>query len=665
MSSICGVFYRETRQVEENELAAMVNALSHWSPDQVGAWQDGPIGLGYLALWTTPEAVSERGPFISGDSGIAVTADVRLDNREDLIREMGLGGHACTRAVGDIELIARGYEKWGEACLDHFVGDFAFAIWDRRRNRLFCARDPMGMRPFYYFYDQDRFLFGTEIKAILTQGNVPTELDSLRLALFVVGGHREEERTQYQNTSMLAPATALMIDKRNLRRWRYWDLNPNHEIRFRHDDDYVEAFEEVFQKAIDARLRSTTRVGSMLSGGIDATTMLGFAIRSREPKAQNLSAFTWALREGDSCHEPDEREYVDAYLLENPIDHHYIIADSKRIFDDRPDIRHLQDGPNWDIFHFAVKPMFVQAEALGIRVLLFGNGGDETASYFAHDYLNALFFRGSWMALAREVRAEAALARARFLHYAYGRLIRPLIREGRWRSPYQFQFLDDLLMRKLDRSDAFAAPLASGLADSLDIAAHLARRPCVSRDKRHPVRRSQIASLTATNLFANWASLKWHSSVLHHVECRCPYLDRRVVEFCTALPPDQHRKNGWSRLLSRRAAAKRLPAKIAWRRGKTLTIPDLERGIVESQQELLARFDRWGEMPLVTSHLDVDRLRSMLGIIVLNELGGARRPIDNGSFCRAILLGTYLELRTAKRYIASDSRWKRTETTKK
>src|SRR5262249_17245056 len=156
-------------------------------------------------------------------------------------------------------------------------------------------------------------IFGTEIKAILSQPHVPAEWNPLRFALFVIGGHLERDQTQFRFIRMLEPATTLTVEASRFHVRRYWHLDPERELRLPSDDDYVDAFEEVFQRAIDARLRSSHRVGTMLSGGLDATTMTSFARASARWRDDTL-AYTWALREGDDWFVRDEREYVDDYL---------------------------------------------------------------------------------------------------------------------------------------------------------------------------------------------------------------------------------------------------------------------------------------------------------------------------------------------------------------
>lgn len=643
MSSICGVYRRDGQPVEAREIAAMTGVLAHWSPDAVGAWHEGEVGLAHLALWTTPEAVGERCPWVAGDRRIVLTADARLDNREDLLQLLRDPQEGPAHPPGDVELIARAYLKWGERCVERLVGDFAFALWDGAEKKLFCARDPAGVRPFYYFADERRFLFGTEIKAIFTQPGISREHDPLRLALFILGGHYERDRTQFQAIRMLEPATALVVDARGLRRSRYWQLDPDRELRFSSDEEYVEGFEEVFQKAVDARLRANTRVGSMLSGGLDATTMLAFAQQSRQPAAAGLRAYTWALRAGDDWYEPDERPYVEAYLGEHPLEHEYVIPDTATMLEDRPHIRRFLDGPMWDIFTFATEPMFARAKASGRRVLLFGNGGDETASFFAHDHPRGLLLNGHWLALWREVAAEAQLAGISTSRRLWRQVIRPLARPGAWRAPFQFQSDHAFYLRKVTTG---MTPLTDGIVRATDLQAYLqAQSPRFRQAWRYPARCTQIDALTGANTWANLTALKWNNSVLSHVECRYPFLDRRVMEYCVAMPPEQHRKLAWSRRLLRRAAAVRVPAKVAWRRDKTLTIPDLDRGVVLAEASLRERFARWRADADVVRYVDVDKLESQLQQWVASSR--ERRivgRVDSGAFCRAVLLGAYFNI---------------------
>ncbi len=644
MSSICGVFHRDGRTATAGEIDSMVQVLAHWGPDHTGSWVGGEIGLGHLALWTTPESIQETQPYVHQPSGVVVAADARIDNGDDLVPELGLSLAPGQRA-GAAELIAAAYERWRDDCPEHLIGDFAFALWDSRRKTLLCARDPMGLRPFYYFAAPDRFLFGTEIKAIFTDERIPRDLDRLRLLLYVVAAHQEGARTQYEAVRALEPATLLVIDPHGIRTRRYWQLDEEREIHFERDDDYVDAFDELLQSAVDARLRSAFPVGGMLSGGLDSTTLLSFASRSRYLAQPRMIGFTWALAEGDDWYVRDEREFVDAYLGENSVDHHYIIADATRIFADCPELNHLHDGPNWDLFHYAITPTFARAAENGVRVLIFGNGGDETASYFAPDCLMSLMLHLQPRALLAELRAHGRVSGTPAGRLCSGRILRPLVGRAVGRDAFQYERGQYGKLAKVTDPDIAGIPLSQAAIAETGIADYLrGRQVRFAHPWRHPVRCSQIARLTGLNAFATMACLKWNTSVLHHIECRYPFLDRRIIEYCVALPAVQHCQGGWSRRLLRRSADRRIPAKIAWRTTKTHTFPDFHRGIASCEADLRPRFERWGRSPTVSSYLDARRLGRHLDNIAHDAAARCRDHRDDAaSFCRSVLLGLYLD----------------------
>jgi asparagine synthase (glutamine-hydrolysing) len=619
----------------------MVRTLAHWEPDAIGSWSNQAVGLGHLALWTTAEAAGESCPFVSRESGIVVVADARIDNRSELMS--AFDAPPVSRAPGDHELIARAYEKWGEACASHLVGDFAFVVWDPAARRVFCARDPLGIRPLYYFLDAQRFVFGTEMKAIFTHSGIPDTLNARRLALYVIGGHLEQAQTQFAAVQSLEAASALTVTGGHSRSWQYWSLDPHFELRLANDGEYLEAFEAVFQDAVEARLRASHPVGTMLSGGLDATTMTSVALGSRRESPPDL-AYTWALQEGDDWFVRDERAYVDEALRHSPMRHQYIVIEPGRMLEDRPELRRFHDGPNWDLTHFSLTPTFTHARSEGIRVLLFGDGGDETASHFAPDYLTGLMMRGHWSRLTAELWAQSAVTGRRALGILKSEL-------GRWRhrplgaALFAYQRYHESFLTKATSPDQFCVPISQSCVMDTRLVEYLEqRRPAFSRPWRDPVRCSQIAALTGTAVMSNIAVRKRNTSVLHGIECRYPFLDRRVVEFCVSVPPNQHRHAGWNRRLLRRVAQKRIPPKIANRRDKTLTLPDLHRGIARSKRDLTDRFARWERNPRIAAFVDVARLRLHFDRV---EEGVSQRrmdgSLDTGSFCRAVLLATFLE----------------------
>src|SRR6267142_1308347 len=165
MSAIVGFYGRDGQPVDRADLERMTASLAHRGPDAAGVWNNGPVGLGHRMLWTTPESLHEQLPLTSKSGDLVITADARIDNRDELITALGLA-HWAHGEIPDSELILRAYEQWGEDSPKRLLGDFAFAIWDERRQTLFCARDHCGVKPFYYYQSARALLFASEIKAL-------------------------------------------------------------------------------------------------------------------------------------------------------------------------------------------------------------------------------------------------------------------------------------------------------------------------------------------------------------------------------------------------------------------------------------------------------------------------------------------------------------------
>ena len=268
MSGIAGIFSRSGQPVDATVLERMVALLSHRGPDGSGCWHEAQAGLGHRMLWTTPESLNEKQPWSELDCTIA--ADARLDNRAELIRKLALDFRSEDDCP-DSRLILLAYAMWGKECAKYLLGDFAFAIWDARTQEFFCARDPIGVKPFYYFLTEKQFGFASEMKAILATPQVPKRLNEEWLLAFFVPGAADLDKTStfFQDIQRLPPAHSLVVSSRSYSLSCYWALDPDREIRLKSDQEYAEAFRECFTEAVRSRLRSAYLVGSTLSGGLD------------------------------------------------------------------------------------------------------------------------------------------------------------------------------------------------------------------------------------------------------------------------------------------------------------------------------------------------------------------------------------------------------------
>ena len=278
MSGILALHHFDGRPVEPTDLRDMASLLERRGPDGTGLWHEGPVGLGHTLLATTPELAFERQPVVDHASGCAITADVRLDNRDDLLAALRLTDRADS--VGDAGLLLAAYLAWGDACVERLLGDFAFALWDPRARRLFCARDHMGMRPLCYHHTPGKLLaVASEPRAILVLERVPYRINAGRIADYLVNELEGIDKTStfFEGVYRLPPAHTLVATDQDVRIECYWTLEPGDELLLPSDEAYAEAFLEVFTEAVRCRLSSVGPVGAMLSGGMDSGSVVAVA----------------------------------------------------------------------------------------------------------------------------------------------------------------------------------------------------------------------------------------------------------------------------------------------------------------------------------------------------------------------------------------------------
>ncbi len=275
MSGIIGLYHLDGRPAEERILQRMAQAIAHRGPDGIRFWSDGPVGLGHLMLQTTPESARERQPLTNPEATLCLTVDGRIDNRRELRQALDSNGFP-PRDDTDAELLLRAYECWGESCPNRLLGDFAFAIWDARKKQLFCARDYVGVKPFYYHRSATLFAFGSEIRAVLALETVPRRLNESRVVDFLVEqlDREDEESTFYQDVQRLPAGHSLTVSPGKFLLRDYWELKAPPVLKLGSLQEYGEAFREVFVEAVRCRLRSTYPVASTLSGGIDSSSVV-------------------------------------------------------------------------------------------------------------------------------------------------------------------------------------------------------------------------------------------------------------------------------------------------------------------------------------------------------------------------------------------------------
>jgi asparagine synthase (glutamine-hydrolysing) len=530
---------------------------------------------------TTPESINEQLPHFDNANRVSITADARIDNRDELIGQLLLTDRPQTE-VTDGELLIHAYRRWGRSCARYIAGDFAFALWDAQENSMFCARDRFGVKPLFYYRSNQVFAFASEIKALLSLPEVPHQPNDRMIAEHLSGTHCDREITFYRDIVRLVPAHTLEVSYRGAKQQVFWSLDPDRELKLKGDREYEEAFREKFTQAVRRRLRSHLPFGVTLSGGLDSSSIAGVA--QRELKAagrRGLVAFSGVF---DLISECDERKFIEKVVARAGMESRYVPGDGLSPLADLDQVVLHADNPVFSPNLFLHWALHRAASSEGFPILLDGFDGDTVVSH-GLQFLNELASQNRWLRLAREnhafCRKMGLPAASRFKRYALHFGLEP------WAA--RAQSLEQLarLVRPLRRKPAVQnhrQPTWQSILDK-DFAT---RMDVIERNRAW--RRSQPISaatereghyrlLTQPNL-PMALEILGSTAAAFATESRYPFWDHRLVELCLSLPGEQKLKGGLGRSIMRRALSEVLPVEIQRRPGKTNFVPALYNGLI-------------------------------------------------------------------------------------
>jgi len=331
MSGIVGIINTDGAPVDRDLLWRMTRFLSYRGPDTLQIWTDGHVGFGHAMLRTTDEQINEHQPFtLEGD--VWISADARVDGRSNLKERLEGTSGRNLKAATDIELILHAYLEWDTGCVDQLIGDFAFAIWDARKQRLFCARDHFGVKPFFYSQVGHNLIFSNTLNCLRVHPAVSNQLNETAIGDFLLCAlNQDPATTVFKDINRIPPRSVMVWCGGNVRITPYWSLSANEQITYRRPAAYLENFTELLHTAVNDRLR-TNHVAVSMSGGLDSTTIAATAkkLLSKRDKAFDLRAFTVVC---DRLIPDRERHYsrIAADALGIPIQ--YIVADDYEVLE--------------------------------------------------------------------------------------------------------------------------------------------------------------------------------------------------------------------------------------------------------------------------------------------------------------------------------------------
>jgi asparagine synthase (glutamine-hydrolysing) len=562
------------------QVRTMADAIQHRGPDGEGYWanENAAVGFGHRRLSVIDLTEGAAQPMHYLDR-YTIVYNGEIYNYIELKDHLHKKGYTFTTR-SDIEVILAAYDHWKEKCMEHFDGMFSFAIWDEKEQILFAARDRFGEKPFYYFNDNDYFIFASEMKALWAVG-IHKSMDDKMLLNYITIGHlqnpADKAQTFFEDIRSLPAAHYLELSKitGDISIRRYWDINAQAKITIS-EKDAAEKLISLLNTSVKRRLRSDVDFGTSLSGGLDSSSILSFI---HYLKGDNNTKTFSAVFPG---FEKDETLFIDAAINKFKTDNFKIEPTIDDFIAEFQKVCYHQEEPFSSSSIYIQYKVFELAKQNNVKVLLDGQGADETlAGYhkYYHWYLQQLATRGKFRQIHRERKSLADKnitidwgMKNYMAAYFY---------------PHTAVFLERKEYNKIIKSQDI----------NPDFVAALHGR------EWEGIRKSGINKLNDI-LYFNTMELGLEellrfadrNSMAHGTEVRLPFLNHRLVEFVFSLPPNFKIRDGWTKWILRQAMNNKLPDEIVWRKDKVgyeppqqkwMSDPTLQEYIHEAKKKLV------------------------------------------------------------------------------
>jgi asparagine synthase (glutamine-hydrolysing) len=557
-------------------LAAMLPLLKHRGPDGDGVHVEPGVGLGMTRL-AIIDPEGGRQPMSNEDESVWLVTNGEIYNFRELRSTLEARGRAF-RTRSDTEVLLRAYEEFGDGCVEHLRGMFAFALWDRRRRRLVLARDRLGKKPIYYRQRDGILTFASEVKALLAHGSVGREVDAEALHHYLAFGYGPGDRSMFAEIASLPPGHVAVADGVSVAVSRYWA--PPRGSAAIPAAEAPALVRQALAESVRLRLESDVPLGVFLSGGIDSSAIVA---SMRDVTGGRIATFTVGFGPADPSF--DEAPYARLVARRFATDHHEEVLEP-RVADLLPSILQHFDEPFADSSALATW-VVAQATARHVKVALSGIGGDETFAGYPR-YLGLALSR-AYGRLPAAVRGLARLAVARFARESeggadWGARARRFVASSEAPLPDRYldwtRFFGEADLGRLATEDLRALW-------TLPVDARQRAAFATGNDPVDGAFRVDLATYVPDDLLV----MADRMSMAHGLEVRAPFCDHRLVELSLAIAPRVKLAGGRLKALLKTAFADVLPREILTRRKQGFMIPLgrwLRGELREAMEDLLA-----------------------------------------------------------------------------
>lgn len=596
MSAICGLWKTGDQQdLPSQDIETMVSRLNHWQADSTGCWTDRHVSLGHLMLYNTPESLKEKQPFFDEGSGLAITADARIDYRDQLLGKLEIISKAYPP---DSILILRAYQKWGTDCVKHLYGAFAFAIYDKSLNQVFCARDQVGIKSMFYYHREGLFAFASEIKGILALNEVNKAIDPQYIPDYLAKVFPDVTGTLYRHIFRLEPAHTMVIRQSGIEKTQYWSLDKAPDRKWESKEQVIEALRSQLSVAVKERLRSAYPIGSELSAGLDSSCVTTLA--QKHLKVADLEVYAYSNVMGAKDKETtipfgDESEGIQEVVKHAEISNNSMVTGLDFPVDKLIEYNtSFLDQPPKTFGAFYSDGIYRAASSDSVRTLLTGTGGDEIASIditgLKSHYLKDQGF------IQRFRRAMRASDKPLF-QTIMGFLLS--------HNAPTANLVSKLRGKKSAPWGAYRLP---GIQP--DITDHFRLKERIKETKERPYPKS-IAQFQSEVIhrpkYCEGMLIEELITRKHKLEYRFPLLDVPLLEMAYTFPEKWLAHDGIPRFLFRKAMENLIPDKVLWNRKKlrVFNVASVFQRITASRETLTS------DLRLLTKKQGINKYVSM------------------------------------------------------
>lgn len=535
MCGISGIINLNGKPVGENDIRLMMEKMKHRGPDDEGVFIDGNVGLGFVRLSILDLSIAGHQPMHSHNNRYVIIFNGEVYNYIEIREELKNDFHFKTGT--DTEVVLAAYQKWGKSCLDKFNGMFAFVIFDKNTKQIFAARDRFGIKPFYYYQDEEKFIFASEIKSILPLLKSRSINNSIVLDYVAYNRTDHTNKTFFNGIKKLRHGYTLLINKTKIDFVQWYNLRD--KIKDKKTILSRDEYQEILTDSVKLRLRSDVRVGVSLSGGLDSSSITSLVLNKLN--LPNISSFSAVYNTNESY---DEYEFIKLYSSQ--MDNMFYTYPSKETFlNDYKEFIGSHSEPVNDVGSY-IQYKVMELVSKHVKVVLDGQGADEQLGgyhNFFGSYYKELLNSGKLLKFIKEN-----------FHYL-----------SQHKSPEALKyFIYYILPIKLKKS---TNKLAKGSINK-EFFNSYSKDSSIISDIYHPL--SLHDSLIQHFEYKLEHLLKWDdiNSMKFSIESRVPFLDYRLVEASLNLPSDLILKNGTTKYLLRESMKDILPKKIVERKDK-------------------------------------------------------------------------------------------------